>query len=234
MQRFCVALQHYNLPTFLRFSGHFSSRLRSQRHKSIRPPHGLCTRSTPCILGVFIKLYHCDVCRKNCLTWFSECWSSYEERWWKGYRLHCSSAPNFSKSSTTRAKPTTVETKAWLGRVSAGVVSHLEASVGSAPLVKERGVFNDPQGFWGADYDEIPASTTFDVTVRTALSVLWAMQHKCSTYDNRDPINQGHVFFWYFPSSWLFSPTSSSQTFQQDAPCPTEEKYRVQACTVQQ
>ena len=60
-------------------------------------------------------------------------------------KLHGSGAPNFSYSSKTRAKPTTIhiyETISWPGCGPPGVVSHLEISVGStAPLiVKERGV----------------------------------------------------------------------------------------------
>ena len=36
-----------------------------------------------------------------------------------------------------------------------------------------------PKVFWGADFDQIQASTLFDVIVRTACFVLWAMQNRC-------------------------------------------------------
>ena len=38
------------------------------------------------------------------------------------------------------------------------MVCHLEASVGSKAPVKERRVLNDPKGFLGADFDQIPVS----------------------------------------------------------------------------
>ena len=47
--------------------------------------------------------------------------------------------------------------------------------MGSAAAVKERRVFTDPKGFCGADFDQILVSIIFDVIVRTAFSVLWAM-----------------------------------------------------------
>ena len=56
------------------------------------------------------------------------------------------------------------------------MVCHLEASVGSTAPVKDRRVLNDPKGFSGADFDKIPVSIMFDVIVRTAVFVLWAMQ----------------------------------------------------------
>ena len=58
------------------------------------------------------------------------------------------------------------------------MVCHLEASVGSTAPVKERRVLNDLKGLWGADFDQIPVSIIFDVIVRTAFFVSWAMQHR--------------------------------------------------------
>ena len=43
-------------------------------------------------------------------------------------------------------------------------------------------VLNDPKGFWGSNFDQIPVSIIFDVAVRTAFFVLWAMQHKGSYF----------------------------------------------------
>ena len=58
------------------------------------------------------------------------------------------------------------------------MVCHLEASVGSTAPVQERRVLNDPKGSLEADFDQIPVFIIFDVTVRTAIFVLWAMQHR--------------------------------------------------------
>ena len=62
------------------------------------------------------------------------------------------------------------------------MVCHLEASVGSKAPVKERRVLNDPKGFLGADFDQIPVSIILDVIVRTSFFVSWAMQHRCVRY----------------------------------------------------
>ena len=51
---------------------------------------------------------------------------------------------------------------------------HLEASVGSTAPVKKSRVLNDPRGWLGADFHQIPVSIIFDVIVRTAFFVLWA------------------------------------------------------------
>ena len=39
-------------------------------------------------------------------------------------------------------------------------------------------MLHDPEGLLGADFDRIPASIMLDVTVRTAVLVRWAMQHR--------------------------------------------------------
>ena len=58
------------------------------------------------------------------------------------------------------------------------MVCHVEASVGSTAPVKEHRVLNDPKRLLGADFDQIPVLILFDVVVRTAFFVLWAMQHR--------------------------------------------------------
>ena len=50
--------------------------------------------------------------------------------------------------------------------------------MGITAPVKERRVLNDPKGLLGADFDRIPVSIILDVTVRTAVLVLWAMEHR--------------------------------------------------------
>ena len=57
------------------------------------------------------------------------------------------------------------------------MVNHLEASVGSTAPVKEYRVLNDPEELLVADFDQIPF-LLFDVIVRTALFLAWAMQHR--------------------------------------------------------
>ena len=49
---------------------------------------------------------------------------------------------------------------------------------GSTAPVKERRVLTDSKGLLGDDFDHIPVSIIFDVIVRTAFFVLWAMQHR--------------------------------------------------------
>ena len=50
--------------------------------------------------------------------------------------------------------------------------------MGSTAPVKERRVLNDPKRVRRANFDHIPVSIIFDVIIRTALFVLWAMQHR--------------------------------------------------------
>ena len=50
--------------------------------------------------------------------------------------------------------------------------------MGITAPVKERRVLNDPKVLLGADFDRIPVSIILDVTVRTAVLVLWAMEHR--------------------------------------------------------
>ena len=47
--------------------------------------------------------------------------------------------------------------------------------MGSTAPVKERRVLNDPKRVRRANFDHIPVSIIFDVIIRTALFVLWAM-----------------------------------------------------------
>ena len=62
------------------------------------------------------------------------------------------------------------------------MVCHLEASVGSTAVVKEHRVMNDPKVILrGCFFDQIRVSIIFDVTVRTAFFVSWAMQHRWGT-----------------------------------------------------
>ena len=65
----------------------------------------------------------------------------------------------------------------WLSSSGRGV-SFGGFSVGSTARVREQRLLNDPKGFWGADFDQIPVSILFDVIVRIAFVVLWAMQHR--------------------------------------------------------
>ena len=73
------------------------------RHPGI-PSLAVYTR-TRSILGDFVKVYHRDSARENCLNWRRDCWSL--RTGCARIKLRGRGASNFSNSSTTKAKPTT-------------------------------------------------------------------------------------------------------------------------------